>query len=156
LKNLNNLGVCMIQLERVRFVWPLEGHQTFSCGLRLYQDARRDLVVVSDFGDTGEVDTSITDQFTSLYPGISARYGLGGPGRKLLWVEHFHRGWPRADRHPVGRGCSTRPLWAQVVFVPKALAKESDKKLAHGVFSACYLAFSQARLEKILGHPWEE
>ena len=97
------------------YIWPPEGHQTSHCHLAIYRDAKRDVVVVSDFGDHGEVDTAITHDLERLFSGLAKQYFLGGPGRKVYWFEHYSRGWQRADPHPSGQDPKGE-MWSRVEF----------------------------------------
>jgi hypothetical protein len=112
------------------YIWPPEGHQTSHCHLAIYRDAGEDVVVVSDWGDHGEVDTSITHDLERLYSGIARQYFLGGPGRKVYWFEHYSRGWRREEPHPSGQPID-REIWSRVVFslAPKI---EPERRIARG------------------------
>ncbi len=112
------------------YLWPYEGHQTFQCRLRIFRDESRDLVVASDWGSQGEVDSSITDDFARLYQGVCHDFRLGGTGREVLWFEHYCRGWERRQPHPSGQpGCG--PFWSRVLLGPAPAGDRRVRRQPH-------------------------
>jgi len=87
---------------------------------------------------------------------VQQRYGLGGPGRVLQWIECYTHGWQRDEPHPSGRRATPKQLWSRVVFIPIQVARERDQKLPERGQAIRWLRYSRVAVESLLGRDWDD